>query len=141
MPRMPAYTRRRIASAALLVVGLGLTAAGCGSTEPKVPTSAAVSASSLSFSTIGRTAQLTATITDQHGDAIASPALTWTSSDGAVATVTADGVVTAAGNGSATITVAAGSASAQVSITVAQTPEQMQKVAGDGQTATPGQPV
>jgi hypothetical protein len=121
---------------------LGLGAAACGGgTEPRVPTTASLNAASVTLTAIGQTAQLTVTVTDQHGTTIASPALTWTSSNPAVAAVTTAGLVTAAGNGSATITAAAGSASAQAGVTVAQVPAQLQKVAGDGQTAVPGQPV
>jgi len=138
---MPARSRRTIACSALLAL-LGLGAGGCGGpSEPKLPTTAALATTSVSLTALGQTAQLKATITDQHGDAIASPALTWTSSNPAVATVSPTGIVTATGNGSATITVAAGPASAQAYVTVAQAPAQIQKLAGDSQTAAPGQSV
>jgi len=138
---MPARLPRTIACAALLV-GLSLGAGGCGGpSEPRLPTTATLAPASVSLTALGQTAQLTATITDQHGEAIASPALTWTSSNLAAASVSSSGVVTATGNGSATITVAAGSASAQADVTVAQAPSQVQKLAGDGQSASPGQPV
>jgi hypothetical protein len=138
---MPSRSSRRTASGALLLV-LGL--AGCGGgggTEPKVPTTAALNASTVSLGTIGQTVQLTATITDQNGNTIGSPALTWTSANTAVASVSSSGLVTATGNGTTVITVSAGSASAHADVTVAQVPSQLQKVAGDNQTATPGQPV
>ncbi len=125
-----------------LLLAAALAAAGCGgSTEPVLPTTAALSDPALSFTALGQSSQLTATITDQHGSTIASPALAWTSSNEAVAHVSSAGLVTATGNGSATVTVAAGSASAQTEVTVAQVPAAIQAVAGDGQTATPGQPV
>jgi leishmanolysin/Big-like domain-containing protein len=122
---------------------LGFVAAGCGGggTEPKIPTTAALSASTVSLSGIGQTVQLTATITDQNGNTIGSPALTWTSANTAVATVSSSGLVTATGNGTTTITVSAGSASAHADVTVAQVPTQLQKIGGDNQTAAPGQAV
>ena len=123
------------------MLGLGGAACGGGSTEPVTPTTASLNAATVTLSAIGQTTQLTATVTDQHGNTLASPALTWTSSNAAVAVVTSTGLVTAAGNGSATITAAAGSASAQAEVTVTQVPAQLQKVAGEGQTAVPGQPV
>jgi Bacterial Ig-like domain (group 1) len=51
------------------------------------------------------------------------------------------GLVTATGNGTTVVTVSAGSASTHVDVAVAQVPSQVQKVAGDGQTAAPGQSV
>jgi len=129
-----------VCRALLLVLG----AAGCGgggSVEPTVPTTAALNVATVSLTAVGQTAQLSATITDQHGNAIDSPALTWSSSNGVVATVSQSGLVTATGSGSAVITVSAGSASAEAGVTVTQTPAQIQKVSGDAQTAAPGQAV
>jgi Leishmanolysin/Bacterial Ig-like domain (group 1)/Bacterial Ig-like domain (group 2) len=138
---MPPRSSRRTASDTLLLV-LGLGVAGCGGgTEPKVPTSASLSASTVSLAAIGQTVQLAATITDQNGNAIGSPELVWTSASAAVVTVSSSGLVTATGNGTTVVTVSAGSASAHADVSVAQVPSQVQKVAGDGQTATPGQPV
>ena len=47
-------------------------------------------------------------------------AVTWTSSDASVAVVDASGLVTAAGNGTATITASAGAASGTAVVTVTQ---------------------
>jgi leishmanolysin/Big-like domain-containing protein len=142
MPRMPPRSRRRSTSdTLLLMLVLGVAECGGGGTEPKVPTTAALNASMVSLAAIGQTAQLTATITDQNGNAIGSPALAWTSANTAVATVSSSGLVTATGNGTTVITVSSGSASAHADVTVAQVPTQLQKIAGDNQTATPGQPV
>jgi uncharacterized protein YjdB len=110
MPRMLRRSSRRTASDTFLLV-LGLGIAGCGGgTEPKVPTAAALSASTVSLGAIGQTAQLTATITDENGNAIDSPALTWTSANTAVVTVSSSGLVTATGNGTTVVTVSAGEA-------------------------------
>jgi len=138
---MPSRSSRGTAANILLLL-LALGIAGCGGgTEPKIPTMAALSASTVTLAAIGQTAQLTATVTDQNGNAIGSPALTWTSANAAVVTVSASGLVMATGNGTTAVTVSAGSASAQADVTVAQVPVQLQKVAGDNQTASPGQPV
>ena len=139
---MSARSSRRHGHARSSCSGSALAAGrGGGGTEPHVPTTAALSASTVSLAAIGQTAQLTATITDQNGNAIGSPALAWTSANTAVVTVSSSGLVTATGNGTTVVTVSAGSASAHADVTVAQVPSQLQKVAGDGQTATPGQPV
>ena len=119
---------------------LGLTALGCsGGTEPMVPTAATVSPTTVSFTALGQTQQLAATVTDQDGNPITSPTLTWTTTNAAVATVSATGLASATGSGSAELTVMAGSASAVATVTVEQAPAQIQKVAGDGQTVTVGQ--
>lgn len=136
---MPSRANRR--TALLLVFGLAFAGCGGGGTEPKIPTTAALSASTVSLAAIGQTAQLTATIADQNGNAISSPDVAWTSANTAVVTVSSSGLVTATGNGTTVVTVTAGSASAHADVSVAQVPSQVQKVAGDGQTATPGQPV
>ncbi len=78
MPRLA-----RAASRALPCSSRPPRRGGCGgSTEPEVPTTAAVERPRRCRSPpLGQTTQLTATVTDQHGDTIASPALTWTSSN------------------------------------------------------------
>lgn len=69
--------------------------------------------SSISLGTIGATSQITATTVP------AGAAVTWVSSDTSVATV-ANGLVTAVGYGSATITASAGNLTAQCSVVIAQ---------------------
>ncbi len=69
----------------------------------------------------GETVQLAAEARDANGHEVAGAVFSWESSDVPVATVDAEGVVTAAGNGTATITAAAGSASGTAVVTVRQT--------------------
>jgi hypothetical protein len=92
---------------ALAVLGL---AAGCGATPSPVTPSAPVVASpsaSLSSSSsrvqVGRTQQITAVVTLGSGVVEANPKGTWTSDAPEVATVSDTGLVTAVGNGAATI--------------------------------------
>ena len=82
--------------------------------------------------------QFRAEVRDQNGQVMAGAAVTWASSSAAVATVSAAGLVTAAGNGRASITATAGSASGSATVTVAQevsavavTPAADTLVAGD----------
>src|SRR5689334_17427536 len=100
-----------------LPVVLGLLAACGSSTEPAVPGGIVLDATSLSFTTVGATQQLSATVTDQSGAPIASAKVNWSSNTPAVATVSNTGLVTSKGSGSAVITATAGSvtAAAQVS--------------------------
>lgn len=106
--------------------------AGCGdsTTEPAAPpppppdppaaATVTVSPATAEFSALGMTVQLRAEVRDQNGQAIAGAAVTWATGSPEVATVDASGLVTAAGNGTATITAAAGAASGSATVTVAQ---------------------
>ena len=70
---------------------------------------------------LGTTTQLRAEVHDQDSTVMTGFTVTWTTSANSVATVDAAGVVTAAGNGTATITASAGSASGAAMVTVTQT--------------------
>ncbi len=117
----------------LIVVAAGLCAAlwtyacGDGPTEPPTPppdpprpATVAVAPAAVQFTALGATEQLTAEVRDQNGNAMAGAAVSWASSAAAVATVSASGLVTAADNGTATITATAGSASGSATVTAAQ---------------------
>ncbi len=69
---------------------------------------------------LGQTVQLTAEAFDENGYAVAGAEFSWESSDAAVATVDAGGLVTAVAEGVATITASAGSASGSTVVTVMQ---------------------
>ncbi len=107
------------------VAGLAWVA-GCGdgSTEPAPyfpePTTVTVTPATTEFTALDATVQLTAEVRDQKGNVMAGAVVTWASSTAAVATVSAAGLVTAAGNGAATINASAGSASGSAAVTVAQ---------------------
>ena len=94
----------------IAVLLFGLTACGGGTspsggttpTQPvvPVPTSITISLSSVTLTSPGEVASLTATVKDQSGAPMSSQTVTWTSSDEGVATVSS-GTVTAVANGSA----------------------------------------
>lgn len=67
---------------------------------------------------IGFTAQLTATLRDAAGAILTGPAVTWTSSNPAVATVSATGLVTGRAAGSVTITASSGGRSGTAAVAV-----------------------
>ncbi len=112
-------TRFRAGVAAALVA-CAVLACGDDPVEPPVATTVAVSPAMAALSALGETAQLTATVRDQNGDVMTGAPVNWTSGDAAVATVDASGLVTATGNGSASITATSGSASGTASVSVAQ---------------------
>ena len=105
-----------------------LAACGDGGTTPTSPptpptpveTSIALSATSLSFSSLGVTHQLTATVKDQNGATMSGASVSWVTSDASIATVSSTGLVTAVANGSATIQVTSGTANAGADVTVLQ---------------------
>ena len=113
-------------SAVLVAVAL---AKGCGdgdsptappTPEPARPTTVTVSPATTGLTALGATVQLAAEVRDQNASVMAGVTITWTSSADGVATVDAAGLVTAAGNGAATITASAGSASGSAAVTVTQ---------------------
>src|SRR6476661_538253 len=135
----PRSRRRRRAP---LLLGVLLWACGGGgTTDTKVPGAISVTPTAVALDAVGQTQQLTPVVTDQDGAMIASPSVTWSSDNTAVATVTGSGLVSAAGAGAANVTATAGSVNASVPVTVTQTPTQLQKVTGDQQTANVGQTV
>ena len=112
--------------AVVLFAGLVWTT-GCGDaatepppSEPPRPAAVTVNPASVQLEALGATVQLTAEVRDQNGQVIANVAVAWTSSDRSVAAVDASGLVTAAGNGTATITAMAGSVSGSAAVTVEQ---------------------
>ena len=115
--------------------------AACGGTESRIPTSVGLSAMALSFNSLGQTQQLFPSVSDQNGNTLAGADVTWSSSNNGVATVNSNGVVTATGGGTASITATAGATSATAQVSVVQTPTQLQKVSGDGQIAPAGSTV
>ncbi len=115
------------AGPALSAVLVACAALACGDDEPVAPpppvaTTVEVAPATAQLSALGETVQLSATVRDQNGNAMAGAAVNWSSSSSAVATVSAAGIVTAAGNGTATITATSGTVSGTASVTVAQAP-------------------
>ncbi len=119
-------SRRRVA--VLTVIALsGLawaTACGDDTTEPPPePARAAaitVSPDASELTALGATAQLSAEVRDQNGQPMSGATVAWSSSSAGVATVSAAGLVTAVGNGSASITASVGAVSGSAAVTVAQ---------------------
>ena len=119
---------RTIIRLSAVLVAVALTK-GCGdgdsptappTPEPARPTTVTVSPATTELTALGATVQLSAEVRDQNASVMAGVTITWTSSADGVATVDASGLVTAAGNGAATITASAGSASGSAVVTVMQ---------------------
>lgn len=95
----------------------------CGRDNPTGPPQAAsisISPEEVKLDAIGATVQLTASVRDGNDRAIADAAVTWTSGNTEVASVTDDGLVTARKNGSAVVTAGSGRFHANATVTVSQ---------------------
>ena len=119
-----------VATTAGLCAVLGIYACGDGTTEPPPPepdppraTAVTVTPATAELTAVGATVRLSANVRDQNGQAMAGAAVEWSSSDVAVATVDAGGLVTAAGNGQVTVTATSGAASGTTRVMVAQSPD------------------
>ena len=84
------------------------------------PTQLTVTPGTATLTAVGRTVQLSAEVLDQLGRPMSEASVVWSSGEPEVATVDANGLVTAAGNGEATITATSGNASGTALITVRQ---------------------
>jgi hypothetical protein len=87
-------------------------------TVSQVVSSVGLSAASVSLTSPGDTAQLTATVRDANDNTIGGATVTWTTSNSSFATVSSAGLVTSVGDGTATITATSESASATASAVV-----------------------
>jgi len=103
-----------------------------------VPTTVTISPETVTLQSLGETVRLTATVRDQRGRDVTGVTITWASSDASVASVSSDGLVAAAGNGTATVTGAVGSLSADADVTVEQRPARLRAVSGNHQEGISG---
>ena len=133
---------RRVA--AVFALGAVLSC-GDGAVEPPPPppdppraTTVTVTPATAELTALGQTVRFTAEVRDQNGLAMAGAAVAWSSGDPSVATVDASGLVTAAGNGTATITASAGSASGAATVTVMQSPDSVAVLPVDATLAALG---
>ena len=88
--------------------------------EPDRPATVTISPTAVELTALGAAVQLRAEVRDQNSGVMANVTVTWSSGDPSVATVEASGLVTAAGNGQATITASAGAVSGAALVTVTQ---------------------
>jgi len=135
------WSRNRCAAVMLLAGTASLVA--CGDSHETSPVGPALAAtitlapSAPPALTVGDTLRLTATVKDASGGVLDHP-VTWASSDTASARITSNGLVTAWGAGSATITATSDTASASTTLTVsAATPVLLAPAAVIGKDSLP----
>lgn len=112
-----------------------VTSCGEGSTAPETgePTRVSLTPPAAALSWIGDSRQLVAEVLGKGGEILPGQAVSWSSSDVSVATVTPSGVVEAVGVGQTSINAASGAVSHSAAIIVAQAPESVVKISGDSQ--------
>ena len=126
LPQAPSSSQAASRALFLALTATALWLTGCGGDDdpvappPPVPTEVVVSPPEARLRALGATAQLAATVQDQNGQAMSGVAVTWASSDAAVATVSAAGLVTAVSQGSIRVTATAGTASGGADVAVEQ---------------------
>ena len=96
---------------------------GGTSTGPVAVATVEVTAPSTSLTSLGATVQLQAVAKDASGNTLGGKSFTWASSDGTIATVDANGLVTAVANGSATISATTDGVSGSATVTVTVDPQ------------------
>ena len=99
----------------------GLTATVRVQALPGPASEIVLSASAVSFSSLGDEQQVTAEVRDAYGNVIPDAEVTWSSDDEDVATVDA-GLITAVGPGSTTVRATSGAAEGTVTVGVQQAP-------------------
>jgi len=124
----------------LLLTALVLLATCDDSTSPPVPASVTVSAPVTTLEALGQTVQLSAEVKDKKGRVISGAAVTWSSGDESVATVSeTSGLVTAVGPGATSIVASADATSGYLTLVVNQKPAALEKNQGDEQDGDVGQ--
>jgi len=108
----------------LLIGSLVVWACGDGQSPTGVTnrtvTTVSVSPSTVSLAAFDETRQLSVVVWDQNGDGMTGLSTTWLSADPNVAVVSSSGLVTARGNGQATIQATVGGKSGSASVAVGQ---------------------
>ena len=146
--RKDAVRRLRIRFAAAVMLAVLPWAVGCGDggTEPLSPdparaTTLTVTPAATERTAPGATVQLMAEVRDENGNVMSGATVSWSSSAPTVAAVDGSGLVTTAGNGTATITATAGSATGTAAVTVAQAPNSVVVLPAEATTAILGEPL
>ena len=106
-------------TATVTAASAGVTSNGAAITVQQEVASIDISPDTVSFIIVGDTLILAAMAKDANNNLVVNASVTWSTSDTAVATVDAEGLVRAIGDGAATITAAAGSVTGVATLTVA----------------------
>lgn len=130
--------RPRLPSALLLLACAACGENGAGPGTDARPAAITITPESATLTYVGATAGFRARIADQNGDTF-DGTVTWSTSDAGIFTVDEDGVVTATGGGTGTLTASFQDISATASVIVDQLPFALVAFLGDGQDGTAGE--
>ena len=114
-------TSKSVGSATITATVEGKSATAKVTITPVPVESVSIAPSSASL-VIGSTVQLSATTKDASGNTLTGRTVTWSTSDASIASVDANGLVTAHATGTATITATSETKSATAQVTVTQAP-------------------
>jgi trimeric autotransporter adhesin len=114
-------TGQGVGTATITATSEGQTGTAAVTVTAAPVASVSVTPSTLSL-TVGQTGQLTATLRDASGNVLTGRTVTWTTTNAARATVSASGLVTAVGAGSATIRATSEGQTGSASVTVTTVP-------------------
>ena len=115
-----------------LIAAVTLATAACD--ENLLPDRVEVTPEQITLDALGATHQFSANVLDKNGGVVGSPPITWTTSNLNIVSVSATGLVTATGPGTASIRASTEGATGVASIQVDPTPAEVAPVSGDGQT-------
>lgn len=130
-------TRRACVFSLLLAGALGCGGGGTDPDPDPVPTVVDVGPGETTVAD-GGTRQLTATVSDQQGRVMTGAAVAWTSRDGAVASVDANGLVTALRPGAVWVRASVGAVADSARVTVTAVPTQLAAVGSTSRAGTAG---
>jgi alpha-tubulin suppressor-like RCC1 family protein len=130
-----------VRSMAVVLVVVCSACSGSESVGPSGGTTLILSTTNVAFSSLAETLQIVASVQDQNGVPIGSAVISWSTSEGSVATVSSSGLVTSIGPGTANVSASSGSASGTVLVTVIQEPATLSIVSGAEQDGHVGDPL
>ncbi|MGH7674060.1 MAG: hypothetical protein ACREMV_02215, partial [Gemmatimonadales bacterium] len=128
---------RRLALLSFAAAAVTLTcSSGDDGVAPPVATSLQLTPTGRAFTGLGQAQQFAATVFDQRGDSMpgAGAGVTWGSSNTGVVNITAGGLATSAGAGSAFVRATLGTVIDSAAVSVTQTAGQIEVSGGDAQT-------
>lgn len=108
--------------------------------EPDQPASVSITPHTVRLTALGATHSFAVAVLDKESKAITGANLAWASSDASVVRVDPNGVATAVGGGSATVTASVGSLLDSAKVIVVQVPTKAE-ASGTSQSGTVGQPL
>ena len=114
----------------------GVTGAAELTVVAPVPTSVAVTPETATVAALDDTVRLAAEVLDEFGRVIPDAEVAWSSANARVVTVDSAGLVTAVGNGAATVTATSGTATGSAAVTVAQVAAEVAVTPANGTVET-----